>query len=281
MKTKELIQSLKIIVLGLVLAFGFSYAYASFTQPGNYDLMIGGGGGDGSQVITLDPGIPIGDEGDPNQGGGGTTPPAYNALGPLNVGGVTSSGVRIMQTKLGDLTVAGNYLQQTGINTPNLVTGILQIHPLAIGGGGQNRLCASANGTLVQCSGGVCAAVSYQGQAGSLSGSETGTSLCSDGTASSLSGGQGSTDFSWTCTKNGIPKGCSAHSYGGCGSASGKYFSDYTTAPGGYAYCGTGTITGYQNVNNNGSWAWASWKCGISPGCCTLTTNKPPYSPSC
>ncbi len=256
MKKNELAQSIKIIVLGLILAFGVSYVSA-WTNP------------------TGAPGV-------------------SNALPPLYS---DSSGT---QTKAGGLAIGSDpsllSLIVAGVAQEGIATSALElssstgtiIFPSLISGGANVPLCFDSNNTLVKCQAGTCASPDSTNPSGYFYGNETGTSLCASGdTASAMIGGTGNTPFHWTCTRNNFVTNCTGQAYGNCGSANTRYYTnganDWQNAPGSYSYCSSGLVHGIQSINNNTSWGFASWKCGVNQACCSLHTNAPnqPNQPLC
>ncbi|MFZ3015625.1 MAG: hypothetical protein WA101_01315 [Minisyncoccia bacterium] len=125
MKKNDILKSIKVIVLGLVLSLGVSYAFSAGTS---------GGGNIGQSSNWIGP---VG------------TPPASNVAAPINVG---TTG----QAKGGTLT-AGSLLDIRGVLSSNLLAvfgnavfaGNVKINSLA--GTGNRPLCADSSGTIVLC----------------------------------------------------------------------------------------------------------------------------------
>lgn len=194
MKKNELIQSFKIIILGLVLSFGVSLVFAQWTPPT------------------------------------GGAQPGNNTPGPLNVGSDSQQKAGDLKVGLTPNNEPTNLLTASGFSTSAILatSNSSFLEKLFVGGippnqstatrlfvigditstnlsanGANNTVCATNTGKLILCSAAACGSAN-----GELFTSVPTTNLCSSGATPSAVNGNG--PWNWTCTTGGSTSNCSA-----------------------------------------------------------------------
>lgn len=217
MNKKDILQSIKIIALGVVLSLGISFAYAQ-----------------------------INPQWDPPTA---APTPANNVYGPVNVGsnlqqktgnlyigsiesmGTTPSPVNLL-TSLGFSTNAlvatgssqflGNMILGDSSHNPTLT--LKQFNTNQAGGTDSRSICVNGAGTIVLCTGAISEACGVAN--GGFFTSVPTTELCANGSTASAVNGQGgpqTPSWNWTCSSAGVIANCTANM---------KIDTDFTIDPG-------------------------------------------------
>ena len=152
---KEFKQTLKVIILGLILGFGISLVSAN--QYGTY-------GGSGASGVSGGSGLSLSDISD--GGGSGVNPgensstctgsPSMLNVGPStqivdsNLNTLASKQFGVDCTDITDLNTCQSVLTYDGIATSNLVT-IGNVGISSLIGNGERKVCSNSSGKLVIC----------------------------------------------------------------------------------------------------------------------------------